>query len=160
MTSNSDSLFTALNLPRAPLRIETVDNRPYVFDPLRRKLVALTPEEWVRQHFVAFLINHLGYPPGLTANEMGLKLNRTQRRADTVVFSRSATPLMIVEYKAPSIAITRKTLDQILRYDIVLKAPYIVVTNGLTHHCVKIGHRSDAAPTFTFLPTIPPYSEL
>ena len=129
-----------------------------VYCPLRRRFVALTPEEWVRQHFVAHLTADLGYPAPLLANEVAITLNSTSRRCDTVLYSpQGLRPQMIVEYKAPHIRITQKVFDQIVRYNSVLRVPYLIVSNGLTHYCCHIDYTT---PRVTFLPTIPPYSEL
>lgn len=129
-----------------------------VYCPLRRHFVALTPEEWVRQQFVAHLTADLGYPAPLLANEVAITLNATSRRCDTVLYSpQGLRPQMIVEYKAPHIRITQKVFDQIVRYNSVLRVPYLIVSNGLTHYCCHIDYTT---PRVTFLPTIPPYSEL
>lgn len=148
-----------LNLPPRELRLSLdPEGHTLVFDPLRRKSVLLTPEEWVRQHFVAYLACELGYPPALMANEVGVKLNGLQRRCDTVVWRRDdATPLVIVEYKAPSVEITAAVFDQIARYNMVLRAPYLIVSNGLRHFCCRLDPDSS---TYAFLSSIPPYSEL
>ncbi len=148
-----------LNLPPRQLRL-SVDSRgnTLVFDPLRHKSVMLTPEEWVRQNFVAYMVDELGYPPALMANEVGINLNGLQRRCDTVVWNRAdATPLMIVEYKAPSVEITAAVFDQIARYNMALRAPYLVVSNGLRHFCCRL---DSAANSYTFLPQIPPFADL
>ena len=126
-----------------------------IFDVLRRRWVALTPEEWVRQHFVAFLATERGVPAALMGNEVSLKLNGTARRCDTVVFDRTLKPVCIVEYKAPSVAVTQKVFDQIARYNSVLKAPYLIVSNGLSHYCCRYG-----AQGYAFLPDIPPFAEM
>ena len=149
-----------LNLP--PLekpRIETgADGVRRIFDPLRGKFVALTPEEWVRSHFTAWLTGTLGYPAALMANEVSLTLNGTARRCDTVLFTREGLhPRMIIEYKAPHIEITQKVFDQIARYNMVLNAPYLVVSNGLRHFCLLVDHTGGTA---RFLPDLPPYSAL
>lgn len=128
-----------------------------VHDPLRRKFVVLTPEEWVRQNFVAYMQFSLGYPSGLIANEMAIKLNGMSRRCDTVVFDRQAKPLMIVEYKAPSVKITEAVFNQIVRYNMVLKARYLVVSNGLQHYCCHIDY---SAGKINFLPAVPSYDEI
>lgn len=146
-----------LNLPSYPHRIKHTDSGDKIHDLLRNKYVSLTPEEWVRQHFIAFLINHKGYKASLMANEVSLTLNNTQRRCDTVVFDSTATPLVIIEYKAPSIEITQKVFDQIVRYNMVLQAHYLIVTNGITHYCCLIDYGNH---TYKFLTEIPPYSEL
>ncbi len=148
-----------LNLPPRTLPLtQTARGTVTVFDPLRRKSVVLTPEEWVRQHFVAYLVADLGYPAGLIGNEVSLNLNGLHRRCDSIVWRQSdATPLMIIEYKAPRVRITSKVFDQITRYNMVFQAPYLIVTNGLAHHCCKVDLKSG---TYEFLPAIPPYSSL
>lgn len=148
-----------LNLPPRELRLSVDrEGRTCVYDPLRRKSVVLTPEEWVRQHFTAHLVSDLGYPPALMANEVGVRLNGLQRRCDTVVWNRAdGSPLVIVEYKAPSIEITADVFDQIARYNMALLAPYLIVTNGLRHFCCKLDSVNNS---YTFLPSLPPYSDL
>ena len=150
--------MTPLNLPQYNINVRTAtDGSHQIFDALRNKFVALTPEEWVRQHFVSFLTSHLGYPAGLMANEVSLSLNGTSRRSDTVVYDSSAQPLVIVEYKATNVKITQKTFDQIVRYNMVFKAPYLIVSNGLNHYCCHIDFDNH---TYKFLPDIPSYQEL
>lgn len=151
--------FGRLNLPPAKLHVvQSADGVVRVFDRLRKIHVALTPEEWVRQHFVAMLIEELGYPEGLMANEVPLTLNGTSRRCDTVVYSREGLqPLMIVEYKAPNVALTQRVFDQIVRYNTVLRTPWLVVSNGLKHYCCRVdfdNHRVE------FADSIPPYKSL
>lgn len=158
-----------LNLPpiEAEVRREA-DGIVRIYDNLRRKFVALTPEEWVRQHFVRFLISEKGYPEGLMANEVPLKLNRTSRRCDTVLFERQTIkPLAIVEYKAPHIEITQKVFDQIARYNLIMGARLLMVSNGLTHYCcLRTSPDSDPEATpppplrYAFLKEIPTYSDL
>ncbi len=150
--------MTPLNLPQYNINVtSTINGTHQIFDRLRNKYVALTPEEWVRQHFVAFLIDHKGYPSGLMANEVALSLNGTSRRSDSIVYNSSAQPLVIIEYKAPSVKISQKTFDQIIRYNMVFKAPYLIVSNGLNHYCCHIDFENH---TYKFLPDIPSYQEL
>ena len=118
-----------LNLPPFDYKIIEKDSKPFIFDVIRRQYVALTPEEWVRQHFVHFLINHKGYPLSLMANEVQLKLNGMSRRCDTVVYNRELKPRVIVEYKAPTVNITQQVFDQICRYNMVLQVDYLIVSN-------------------------------
>ncbi|MDE6301135.1 MAG: type I restriction enzyme HsdR N-terminal domain-containing protein [Muribaculaceae bacterium] len=145
-----------LNLPsfRPTVRPGSGD-RFEVFDPLRRRWVTITPEEEVRQTFVNYLTAHLGYPAALMANEHSLTLNGTARRCDTVVFTQALRPLMIVEYKRPTVALTAKVFDQIARYNSVLGAPWLVVSNGLHHFCCRFNGSG-----YTFHDRIPLYSEL
>lgn len=147
----------SLNLPDFQVKIAVTDDKKMVFDPLRRKYVALTPEEWVRQHFVHFLIQHKGYPSGLLANEVQLTLNGTRKRCDTVLYDRTRTPRMIIEYKAPTVPITRQVFDQITRYNIVLKVDYLIVSNGLEHYCCKVDYERFCC---NFLKEIPDYAML
>lgn len=149
--------MTALNLPSYPFKTMTRNGKPYIFDVLRKKYVALTPEEWVRQHFTRFLLEEKGYPQGLLANEVQVNLNGTRKRCDTVLFKRDLTARMIVEYKAPSVEITQAVFDQITRYNMVLRVDYLVVSNGLRHYCCRINY-SDG--TYVFLTEIPRYDEL
>lgn len=143
-----------LNLPPAPLHIVNKGRAHRVLDPLRQRFVALTPEEWVRQHFVHFLIAFKGYPAGLMGNEVTITLNNTSKRCDTVIYDRQGTPWMIVEYKAASIAITQNVIDQILRYNLVLKAPFLTVSNGIQTYCCSIDHSTG---NHRFLDDLPPY---
>lgn len=150
--------MTPLNLPQYNINVKPLsDGSRLIFDRLRGKYVTLTPEEWVRQHFVAFLIEHKGYPVGLMANEVALSLNGTSRRSDTVVYDSTAKPLVIIEYKAPSIKISQKTFDQIIRYNMVFKAPYLIISNGLTHYCCHIDFENRS---YHFLEGIPHYTSL
>ena len=129
-----------------------------MFCLLRHRFVALTPEEWVRQHFVSHLITDLGYPAPLLANEVSITLNSTSRRCDTVLYSSGGLrPQMIVEYKAPHIPITREVFDQILRYNMVLRVSLLIVSNGLTHYCCAIDYTNNTA---RFLSSIPTYGQL
>ena len=147
----------ALNLPSFAVKIQQRNGKSLIFDPLRKKYVALTPEEWVRQHFTHFLTGHKGYPKGLLANEIQLDLNGTKKRCDTVLFNKDLSARMIVEYKAPHIAITQAVFDQITRYNMVLKVDYLIVSNGINHYCCKIDYQS---MSYSFLPDIPSYTDL
>lgn len=146
-----------LNLPSFDVKISSEGEKKRVFDFIRRRYVALTPEEWVRQHFVHFLADEKDYPPSLMANEVQLKLNGMSRRCDTVVYDRSLTPRVIVEYKAPTVEITQKVFDQICRYNLVLRVDYLIVSNGLSHYCCRVDYSSQG---YSFLPDIPMYSEI
>ncbi len=143
-----------LNLPPAPLTIREIDGHAKVLDPLRKRFVALTPEEWVRQHFIYYLIAYRGYPAGLMGNEVSLTLNGTSRRCDTVIADSSGLPWMIVEYKAPDITVDERVFAQILRYNLTLGAKYLTVSNGLNTYCCAIDS-ADGKPTF--LPELPSY---
>lgn len=147
-----------LNLPERDFNIkETEQGNKLIFDNLRRKFVVLTPEEWVRQNFVEYLINDKKFPKGLMSNEVSLIQNGISRRCDTLVSDRYGKPFVIVEYKAPNIKITQQVFDQIYRYNIVLHAHYLIVSNGLSHYCCHINYEDN---TYSFLREIPMYSDL
>lgn len=147
-----------LNLPSMQIKVQKgTDGVERVWDGLRQRFVALTPEEWVRQHFVNWLINGKGYARSMMANEIGIQVNGMQRRCDTVVFGRDKNPMVIVEYKAPDVKITQDVFDQIVRYNMTLHASYLIVSNGLNHYCCKIDYTHN---TYHFIPAIPDYSTL
>lgn len=146
-----------LNLPEADLKLRRdSEGVVKVYDNQRRMWLVLTPEEWVRQNFVYFLINHKGYPSSLIANEYTINLNGTVKRCDTVVFDTELHPVMIVEYKAPSVEITREVFNQIGRYNVVLGVDNLVVSNGLRHYACRHGEDS----VWRFLTDIPSWNEL
>ena len=147
----------SLNLPSYDAKIRKNGSLMEIYDPLRRKYVVLTPEEWVRQHFVNWLISDKEYPTSLMANEAGIKLNSLTRRCDTVVYDQHLDPLMIIEYKESNISITQDVFDQVVRYNTVLKVPYIVVSNGVNHYCCKMNYEKQS---YDFLTDIPNYREL
>lgn len=146
-----------LMLPECDVPLRSDSDMDRVFDELRQKWVALTPEEWVRQRFVRWLEHERGYMKGRMGNEIALTLNRTSRRCDTVVYDACRKPVMIVEYKAPNVAITQKVFDQIVRYNMVLAAPYVTVSNGLRHFCCAIDF---ANRSYGFLKEVPEYKEI
>lgn len=147
----------SLNLPGFIPKITEKDGKRTIFDPVRHRYVALTPEEWIRQHFVHYLIEAKGYPKELVANEVQVKLNGTSKRCDTVVYNRFLEPLAIVEYKASHIGITRAVFDQIARYNMVLRVRYLIVTNGVNHYACRIDYENRS---YAFLENIPSYEEL
>lgn len=147
----------SLNLPTYEFKIAERNGKNVIFDSLRQRYVALTPEEWVRQHFVHFLTEQKEYPKGLLANEVQLNLNGTRKRCDTVLYNKDLTAKLIVEYKAPHVEITQTVFDQITRYNMVLRVEYLIVSNGRKHYCCRIDYRSN---TYTFLPDIPRYADL
>lgn len=147
----------ALNLPYANTKIVVRNEKQMVFDFLRKRFVALTPEEWVRQQFTHFLVEHKGYPAMFIGNEITLSVGRLSRRCDSVVFNKSAEPVMIIEYKAPTVKITQKVFEQICSYNIALHAPYLTVSNGLQNYCCRIDKEAN---TYEFLKDIPAYGEL
>ncbi len=143
-----------LNLPSYAFKLKSNENKTLIFDNLRKKHVVLTPEEWVRQHFVQFLIKEKNYPVSLIAIEKQLTINNLKKRTDIVVFSSDGTPNIIVECKAPKIKINQATFDQIARYNLKLNANYLIVTNGLQHFFCMLDKEKE---TYVFLQDIPSY---
>jgi len=140
-----------------PFKIRKGINGDEIFDIVRKKYVALTDEEWVRQHCLIHLIHEKSYPASLIAVEKGLKVNTLNKRADIVVFAKDMKAKLIVECKAPHIEITNEVFEQIARYNIALKVSYLMVTNGFQHYCCKINHENGS---FIFLNGIPDYKEI
>lgn len=128
-----------------------------IFDRLRKRYVALTPEEWVRQNFVEYLINERQFPAALMANEVSLTQNGIKRRCDTLIANRQGQPLAIVEYKSPDVEITQQVFDQIVRYNMVLRANYLMVSNGINHYCCHIDYANNS---YAFLADILSYNDL
>jgi hypothetical protein len=146
-----------LNLPTYEIKIAQRGNKQLIFDFLRRKYVALTPEEWVRQHFVHYLIEHKDYPAGLIGNEVELNVGEKKLRCDTILYNKVAQPQMIIEYKAPQIKLQQKTFDQISAYNLLLKVDYLIVSNGMQHICCRMDYENQK---YCFLEDIPNYQEL
>jgi len=143
-----------LNLPSFPFKIKSDNGRKQIFDEIRKKYVALTPEEWVRQHLARYLITIKSYPAGLMAIETQVKYNRMNKRSDLVVYQQSGKPLLIAECKAPTVKITQDAFDQVARYNMALRVKYVVVTNGLKHYCCMMDYTNHKT---AFLESIPDY---
>lgn len=148
----------SLNLPTFPIKTIHRNGRTQIYDFLRRRYVTLTPEEWVRQHFTHFLVDHLGYPAALLGNEVTIDVGGVARRCDTVLYRREGgTPRLIVEYKAPDIPISERVFNQISAYNSVLRADYLIVSNGVEHYCCHLDYVHQTAE---FLPSIPRHAAL
>mgnify|MGYP000985197324 FL=1 len=146
-----------LNLPAYNFRIIKKNEKPFIFDDLRKKFVALTPEKWVRQHFIRFLINVKHYPASLIAIEKQLVINGLKKRCDAVVYSRNAEPLMIIEFKATTVSIAQQTFDQAAVYNSKLKVDYFIISNGLKHYCCRLDKN---VLQYNFLDDIPDFDSL
>lgn len=146
-----------INLPPYEIKLREQNGRRQIFDFLRRRYVALTPEEWVRQHFVHFLTEQKGYPKGLLANEAEQKIGNKKLRCDTLLYNKDLRPRMIIEYKAPEIAITQRVFNQITVYNFLLHVDYLIVSNGRQHYCCRMDYEKGE---YTFLQDIPHYTEL
>ncbi|MDD4728802.1 MAG: type I restriction enzyme HsdR N-terminal domain-containing protein, partial [Dysgonamonadaceae bacterium] len=144
-----------LNLPIFEPKLKKIKEDIFIFDLIRKKYLLLTPEEWVRQSFLNYLINHKGYPFSLMENEAIIQLNNMTRRCDTVVYNNLLEPLVIIEYKRPDVKIDQQVFDQIVRYNIVLRVKFLIISNGVSHYCCKINYENQ---TYDFLESIPDYS--
>lgn len=148
----------ALNLPAFPVKTRQTNGHTDIFDFLRRRYIRLTPEEWVRQHFTHFMVGHKGYPAALLANEVTIQVGGVSRRCDSVLYDRhGGRPRIIMEYKAPSIPITQAVFQQIYSYNSVLRADYLIVSNGVEHYCCHIDYLTQ---NVNYLTDIPTYGEL
>lgn len=145
-----------LNLPEAQLKLAKKADKLMVWDDIRKKYLHLTPEEWVRQHFVHLLINEKKFPATSIALEGGFHLNKKLQRTDILIY-KNAKPTLLVECKAPQVAITQNTFDQAARYNLHYKTPFVVLTNGLTHFAAKVDYTNSG---YDFLNDIPLFNEL
>lgn len=127
--------------PDFDFKIKTVGNTRYIFDEIRKKWLVFLPEEWVRQNFIQYLIRVKNYPPSLIAVEKGIQLGELKKRCDIVVY-KSSRPWMIIECKSSLITLSEKVVDQILRYNISLRVPYLVITNGHQNFAVQLENES------------------
>ncbi|OFX63741.1 MAG: restriction endonuclease subunit R [Bacteroidetes bacterium GWB2_41_8] len=146
-----------LNLPEYSFRIKVAEGKSSIFDSLRKKFVRLTPEEWVRQNFIQFLIVEKKFPVSLIAVEAGVKVNNNPQRADMIVFDRSGIPALVAEFKAPEVKISQQTFDQIVRYNMQLKVKFLIVSNGLDHFCCSINYADNS---YAFIPEIPEFTSI
>jgi len=143
-----------LNFPEAQFRFKSNENKTLIFDVIRKKFVVLTPEEWVRQHVLHFLLSEKEYPSSHINVEKQLRINNLTKRYDIVVFNADGSIYLIIECKAPQIAITQDTFDQIARYNLTLNATLLMVTNGMEHYYCKMDHNAEK---YIFLKDIPSY---
>ncbi len=143
-----------LNLPVFQFKLKQAGARQQIFDAIRKKYVVLTPEEWVRQNFIQYLIQNKNFPASLIAVEAGLKYNQLQKRMDVLVYNKLGVPHLMVECKAPYVKISQETFDQIARYNMIFKVKYLVVTNGLQHFCCKMNYIENS---YSYLETVPEF---
>ncbi len=146
-----------LNLPGYSFRIIEEDGFRKIFDPVRKKFVKLTPEEWVRQNFITFLVRILGYPVGLISVERAFRWNRLSRRTDILVHNRKGAAVMVVECKAPDVKISAEVFDQVFSYNMKLRVPLLVVTNGISHFACRVTGESGK---YQFIEKLPSYCEI
>ncbi|MGI4751290.1 MAG: type I restriction enzyme HsdR N-terminal domain-containing protein [Janthinobacterium lividum] len=161
MQDNADfrrmELLCPLNLPPYPFKITEQNGQYFLFDDIRKKTILITPEEWVRQHFIQYLVAQKQYPKTLIQLEGGLKLHGLAKRTDILVYNSSAEKILLVECKAPTIKITQKVFDQIARYNMVHNVPILAVTNGLQHFFCKIDFTEKK---YFFMDNLPDYEYL
>ena len=143
-----------LNLPKYDFKVKSEEGKKQIFDSVRKQFVALTPEEWVRQHFIHFLHQEKGFPLGLMGVEYPLQYNGMNKRADIICFQKEGKPMLLVECKSANVSISQKVFDQIARYNFDLRVPYLVVTNGLEHFCCEINYEENS---YRFLEEIPAF---
>ena len=146
-----------LNFPVFSLHIKSRENKHFIFDLVRKKWLVLTPEEWVRQHCIHYLINEKGYPLGLIQVEKKLKVNKLEKRYDIVVFNKEGAINLLVECKRTNVPITQKTFDQIAQYNLTLNSKYLMITNGLDHYYCQMDFKQKR---YIFLKDLPLFKSL
>jgi hypothetical protein len=144
-----------LNFPPYSFRLKNSENNTHIFDVIRKKFVVLQPEEWVRQHCIQYLLQEKNYPISLINVEKVVLINGLKKRYDIVVFNPDGSITLVVECKAPKVNISQSSFDQIARYNLALKAPYLMVTNGLNHYFCTMNHD---LRNYEFLETLPNYN--
>ncbi|MEK9603508.1 MAG: type I restriction enzyme HsdR N-terminal domain-containing protein [Flavobacteriaceae bacterium] len=144
-----------LNFPDFEFSFKSKENKPHIFDPIRKKWLVLNPEEWVRQHCIQYLLNFKNVPLGLIQVEKKININQTEKRYDLVVFNRNQSISLLVECKAPSVNLTQKVFDQIARYNSILKSDYLMLTNGFKHFFCKMDYTKGQ---YVFLNDLPNYN--
>lgn len=145
----------SLNLPTYSFKLKSEGGRKLIFDEIRRRYVALTPEEWVRQNFIKYLTYEKAYPTALISLEKHFRYNRMQKRSDILVYDRNGMPVLMVECKAPDVKVNQAVFDQIALYNLKFKVPYLVVTNGIQHYCCRY---TEDKGSYRFLEEIPEYN--
>ncbi len=147
----------ALNLPTYSFSIKSEEGRSYIFDPFRRKYVLLTPEEWVRQHFLQYLVREKGFPPSLMAVEKEFLFNQMKKRTDILAHNRQGEPVLLAECKSPNVKVTREVFHQIGLYNLTYHVPWLVVTNGMKHYCCRF---DEGEGKYHFIDHIPEWTEV
>jgi len=141
-----------LNLPEYKFRIKKQDEKLLIFDSQRKRYVSLTPEEWVRQHFIQFMIEAKGYPAAYLAIEKQLNLNGMKKRCDAILYDNTGQPIMIIEFKAPNVLISQATFDQVAVYNSKLNVDFFIISNGIEHYCCRVNIQTARYEFFTEIP--------
>jgi len=136
-----------LNFPAYQFQLNRVEEKNYIFDPIRKKWVVLTPEEWVRQHLILFLVQTKKYPASLLAVERLITFNKLKKRFDLLLFNKTGKPEMLIECKAPEVNLSKETLFQIATYNMVFKVPYLFISNGLNHLLFQLNEEGNYVRT-------------
>jgi len=144
--------MSQLNLPEYDFRIKKQNEKLFIFDTQRKRYVSLTPEEWVRQHFIRFLIEVKGYPAALLAIEKQLNMNGMKKRCDAILYDNEAKPILIIELKAPNVPISQATFDQVAVYNAKLKVNLFMISNGIEHFCCKVNTETSRYEFFSEIP--------
>ena len=145
-----------LNLPAYQFKLKNELGKQFIFDSIRKKYVVLTPEEWVRQHFIQYLIHEKKYPEALMAVEKKIVVNGQPQRFDLLIYQRNGQPLLIAEFKSPQVKITQETFDQVVRYNMALRVLHVVVSNGMQHYACEM---DNIKKSFTYLREIPQFCD-
>jgi len=146
-----------LNLPQYSFRIKKQNEKLVIFDSQRKRYVALTPEEWVRQNFIRFLIEEKGYPAAYLAIEKQLNMNGMKKRCDAILYNEHAQPFLIIELKAPNVSISQATFDQVAVYNAKLKVDFFIISNGIEHFCCKVNLET---ARYEFFLEIPDFNQI
>ena len=149
--------MTELNLPKYSFKFKEIDNSNFIFDDFRRKYIKLTPEEWVRQNFIQYLISEKKYPKSLIAVEKEIMVNNLKKRFDAIIFNKKGDARVIIEFKAPNIKLKQDVFNQISIYNLNLRCDYLIVSNGLNHYCIKVDFNNNS---FNFLDEIPSFDDI
>lgn len=146
-----------LNLPEYLFKFQKKNEKTYIFDPFRKKYVVLTPEEWVRQNFLSYLVAEKGYKHSLIVVEASIKYDRMHKRCDALVYNSKGEKVMIIECKSTAVKLSQVVFDQAIRYNYPLGVKYLTITNGLSHYCCEIDYSSGK---YTFLDKVPDFGEI
>jgi len=152
----TDNRPVKLNLPEYSFRLKKEDGKVFIFDGIRKKFVVRTPEEWVRQHFIQYLIKEKNYSPTLMVVEKKVMVNGQPQRFDLLIYNRKGAPHVVAEFKAPNVRISQQTFDQAVRYNMKLRVKYIIISNGMEHFICKVDYEKN---TYAFLKEIPVFEK-
>tara|TARA_Y200000002_G_scaffold146382_1_gene120998 strand:- start:525 stop:977 length:453 start_codon:yes stop_codon:yes gene_type:complete len=145
-----------LNFPKYNLQIKSIENKDYIFEPIRKKWLLCTPEEWVRVNCINYIVHTKRYPPSLIGVEHQIDVYGLKKRFDILIYNTNISPFILIECKSPSVKINQKTFDQIIQYNLKLKCPYLMITNGLNHYVCNVNQNEKK---IEFLDSIPFYSK-